>query len=193
MSEFATFQKQKLVWNSQMFFPIDNAAGGNCNYLSMMDSGLLPCSNAFELRLAVAEFALGPGRLLAEHLFGQWGGQRSKQTFLQYFDRLKMDGVWSGSLEQCLVAALYGVDLISLSNTTEGLMEFRASMWMREHCKNVTDIECMIPDANATIIYIYHHQYQRPLHRLPNGSFQLNHFCALLPQDSGKPMRSVVG
>jgi hypothetical protein len=184
MSEFARFQKEQLTWNGQQFMPIDNIAGGNCNYLAMMDSKLLPCRDAAALRDCVASFGLGPGRLLAERLFSQFETRCDQQTFIRYFEKIKLDGAWTGVLEQCLVAALYGVDVVSLSNTTNGLMQFRSSFWMTQQCSNVEGISEMIPDRDAAVIYLYHHQYQRPLRQLPSGSFQLNHFCALLPISS---------
>jgi hypothetical protein len=113
MSEFARFQQEKLTWNGRQFLPIDNIAGGNCNFLAMMDSKFLSCSNAAALRASVVVFGLGGGRFLAERLFNQFNSRYDQQTFIQYFERLKVDGTWTGFLEQCLVAALYGVDIIT--------------------------------------------------------------------------------
>lgn len=181
MSEFARFQKEKFSWNGQRFFPVDNIARGNCNFLAMMDSRLLPCKDAKSLRASVVEFGLGSGRFLAERLFDQFRSMSSLQTFAEYFQTLRIDGTWTGNFEQCLVSALFGVHVMSLSNTLQGIIPFNSSEHMRMTCFDVEGIQQMIPDDHALTIYLYHHQYQRPFRRLSAGSAQINHFCALLP------------
>lgn len=94
--------------------------------------------------------------------------------FGQYVLEQKENGKWGDTLDMCFVSIVYGVNIISVSNTIGGLKHF----CVYEYFRTLNDGRYIVHDPPT--IWIYHHLHKRPF--VPSGIS--NHFGSLWPVDS---------
>ena len=90
----------------------------------------------------------------------------------QYTAEQKQNGKWGSTLDMCFVSIAFGVNIVSISNTTGGLRHFSVYDYFR-----TLDSTCNYILDGVPTIWIYHHLYKQPF--MP--SVMLNHFCCLSP------------
>ena len=90
----------------------------------------------------------------------------------EYASEMKESGKWGSTLDMCFISIVFGVNIVSISNTKGGLIPFSVFDYFR-----TLDTSCSYILDHAPTIWLYNHLYKQPF----VASVVLNHFCSLWP------------
>lgn len=151
-----------------IFVGVDVKGDGNCLLRCFSQSGLLPYDYE-EIRQALLHTARSAADKFGKLAFECCFDERGYQTYLD--ESLAVDGEWTGDFEMLLFLKTFGINVVSFTMSTFGLLCFNADQYVKEAMHLPSLRQC------SETIYLLHHEYGEPLQETDEG----NHFCLLLP------------
>ena len=202
MSELARFCRDGFVRDGLRMLPVDVPGDGNCLFHAVLKSGndftgsvhlkmlrkglgLIPIPTAAFLRERLVSFAKCEGREFAEKSWKLINCIPSLLFFSnmdEYVDQsLAVPNKFASNFEMTLISALFQIEICCISNTAPDLMEFSTRYFIGTHL-GFKEFEI---SADAETIFLFHHQYRKPLTPAPSNRMErLNHFLFLKPSAS---------
>jgi hypothetical protein len=171
MTEFQQFQSRGFRHRTNYFrIPADaSPIANNCLFNSILTSGHVPDDDGPSLRRSVIAWMQTEGASFADDVFALLG--KTTETFEQY-TRSMTGSRFAGDIEMCCMSMMYGINVTSYSNITEGIFVFNTFSFISDHLPHHAD-SLLIKPRN---VYLYHHLFKCPL----TPALRPNHFCLLV-------------
>ena len=163
-----------IEYNGIKFKLRDVPGDGNCLYHSIVCSNVIQRTSA-QLRSETYKCVLEIWRGGCDFVDALYESYGKLIPIVQYTSEQKENGKWGSTLDMCFVSIVFGVNIVSVSNTTGGLNHFSVFDYF---C--AFDITCNYILDGAPTIWLFHHLHKQPF--VP--SLVLNNFCSLWPVDN---------
>ena len=150
-----------IEYNGIKFKLRDVPGDGNCLYHSIISSKLIE-RTSFQVRCETYDqiFDIWNGGCdFVDAVYSSYG---KPVPIAQYVSEQKVCGKWGSTLDMCFVSIVFGVNIVSISNTLGGLNYFSVYEYFRTF-----NLTCNYIVDDAPTIWLCHHLYKRPF--VPSG------------------------